>query len=307
MKLERIIFASDLHSNYIQFWPIASRVWKHVTGARPTLFFVAPVDTPIEKVEGCDIIYVPPFAGLPTCFIAQTIRLLAPAWFPEQVCAIADIDLFMINRGFFPSHLQQHTIDKLVILNRYPAEDVPRPSLCYHIAQGKVFADIFGLKPGPKDFQLEILPILQRWYQTKNGQWGTDEIIMHEKVAGFRKSNPGRVVEIFTPNLWKRPIRSVSHYAGFKVNTSKLKDYVEVEPPYPYQLNRAAIHKLVKLFLPNLNLDEIKVLQRGIQIKNRHPHKSIQGEPRTLDVTNSRLRQLRHGIKRQTYVLRKNV
>ena len=295
MRLDRIIFASDLHSNYIQFWPITSRIWRYVTGARPTLFFVAPIGTPIDQVEGCDVIHVPPFPDLPTCFIAQTIRLLAPSWFPNEVCAIADIDLFMINRTFFPTHLQQHASDKLVILNRYPAEDVARPSLCYHVSSGKVFAELFQVKPGPKDMQTEIFPILQQWYQTKKGQWATDEMIMHEKVGVFKKNHPQQVVEFFTPNLWKKPTRSVSHYAGFKVNTSKLRDYVEVEPPYPYEMNKSVIHQVVRMFLPGINLDEIRVLQKGVQKQNRHPHKSVNGQARVLNVTassESRLRRL---------------
>jgi hypothetical protein len=275
MKLDRIILASDLNANYIQFWPLVSRVWRHVTGARPTLFFVAPLDTPIEQVEGCDIIYVPPPPDLPPCFVAQTIRLLAPSWFPEDVCVVSDIDLMVVKPHFFPSHIEKYDLDQMVILNRYLPK-IDRPSLSYHVAQGKFWARLFDVAPGPKDWSM-IFEQLRKWHTEYAGQWATDEIILHEHVTAMKKKNSQSIVQHFTPHLWYKPFYSVTHYyREFSMDHSKLFQYLEVEPPGPYLQHRHRIHSILQALLPKLPLDQVKVLQTGIVRKNRHPIKQAE-------------------------------
>jgi len=276
MKLDRIVFACDLNANYIQFWPLVSRVWAYVTGARPTLFFIAPLNTPIENVPGSEIIYVPPPPDIPTCFIAQTIRLLAPTWFPNQVCVVSDIDLMVVNRSFFPRHIGDKPSDALVILNRYPP-DIGHCSLSYHVARGSTFAKVFQVPEGPKEMGT-VMDLLRQWYKNGQGQWGTDESVIYQKTREFQQKNPGKVIEIFTPNLWKNPFLSVTHYAKFQLNPRRISQYIEVEPPYPYLANRNVIHAVLGRLLPQLDLSQIKVLQPGVVRPNRHPHKSVSGQ-----------------------------
>jgi hypothetical protein len=277
MKLDRIILASDLNANYIQFWPLVSRVWQYVTGAKPTLFFIAPLDTPIEKVNGCDIIYVPPPPDLPPCFVAQTIRLLAPSWFPEEVCVVSDIDLMVVKPHFFPGHIGKYHTDQMVILNRYTAPQmVARPSLSYHVAQGKFWARLFHLTPGPQDWSV-IFDQLRKWHRQYAGQWSTDEIILHEHVRHMQKQAPQSIVVIPTPHLWYRPHYSVTHYRGFQMDQSKLQQYIEVEPPAPYLKHRPQIHSVLQKLLPQFSVEQIPVVQSGVVRKNRHPSKQTEG------------------------------
>ena len=276
MKLDRIILASDLNANYIQFWPLVSRVWLHVTGARPTLFFVAPPDTPIEKIDGCDIIFVPPPPDLPPCFVAQTIRLLAPSWFPDDVCVVSDIDLMVVKPHFFPSHLARYNTEQMVILNRYTPQ-VSRPSLSYHVAQGKFWARLFTVATGPKEWPA-VFNILRQWHLQYAGQWATDEIILHDHVSAVQKKEPKSIVQIFTPHLWYKPYYSVTHwYRNFGMDDTKLFQYIEVEPPGPYLQHKHSIHIILQKLLPRFDLKSIEVLQPGIARPNRHPIKKMGG------------------------------
>ncbi len=273
MRLDRVLFASDLHANYIQFWPLVSRVWQHVTGAKPTLFFVAPPGTAIEHVPGCEIIFVSPPTDLPTCFVAQTIRLLAPLWFPNEVCVISDIDMMVVQPGFLSSYIRQHAATKLVCLNRYPAK-IGRCSMCYHIGTGATFARLWDEPASGAPTWPHVFDRLRQFHQAQTGQWATDELVLHEAVTRFKAKEPHTVVQVFVPNLWENSTRCLTHYKGFKFNPREAARYVEIEPPYPYVTHRAAIHAALRAILPTFSTASIAVTQLGVERTNRHPIKS---------------------------------
>lgn len=274
MKLDRVIFSSDLNSNYIQFWPLTWRIWKHVTGARPTLFFIAPANTVIEKSPDCDIIYVPQQNGLPTCFIAQCIRLLAPLWFPNDVCVISDVDLFMLSKTFFTSRIQRFPQTDLVVLNRYTPK-VKRNSLCYHIGLGSTFAKLFNLPPRAPTWQT-VFEMLGRWHGMKKGAWATDETIMNDRVRAYRQRG-GKIQMQHTPDMWGTGSKlCLSHYQGFKFDATMLNRYIEMEPPFPYVAHKGIIDGILARVpsLKDLPLTNIPLQQRGVTRPNRHPMKN---------------------------------
>jgi hypothetical protein len=278
MRLTRIVFASDFHENYIQFWGLTSRVWRHVTGAKPTLFLVGNESDAIVDIPFTDVIRVPkePFEGLPTCFVAQMIRLLAPIWFPFDTCVIADIDLLVLQNQFFTKYLKDVNPSQLVVLNRYN-HTVSHSSLCYHIATGKTFSELFDVKlpMTPSHRWALMADLCQKWWTEKKGQWSTDEMILHQHVDAFRKKFPTRVTVHNTPELWANPTHTVSHYQGFKFDPSRSNRYIEMEPPFPYVQHREQIHAVLRRLLPALfpELDTAPLSHSGHPGTNRHPHK----------------------------------
>ena len=270
MKIDRVIFASNTNSNYIQFWPLVARVWRHTTGARPTLFFVAAPGTPIEHIPNTDIVYIPPPNDLPSCFVAQCIRLLAPLWFPNEVCVLCDIDLLMVSSTFFPQYLANVGRNDLAIINRYTG-NVKHNSLCYHVGLGSTFAKVFRLPPTVPAWSR----ILKKWYAERNGRWNTDERVLFDHV---KSQNSVRVAKFSSSGIWgPGASRSLTHYNGFQFNSLRAKSYVEVEPPFPYMAHRARIDDIVKTILPQLatEISSIRVMQMGVGgTVHRHPLKS---------------------------------
>lgn len=267
---QRVIFASDLHANYIQFWPLTRAVWKHVTGMNTTLIFIAPEDTLIDHPE--DVIYFPPIDGIPTCFIAQHIRLLAPLLYPDEVCVISDIDTLMLADNFFTKYLAHIPDTHMAILDRYPA-DVARPSLCYHVAKGNVFSQIFQL-PCTNDLSTYVR-LLHTWYGLHNGKWVSDEIILHELT-----SNNNLCTRISTPGLWSGSTNAtISHYNHMKYDPRHINQYIEFEPVYPYMQHKVLIDSIICRRLPALIpiITNLQVSQHGVVQHNRHPHKDNSG------------------------------
>lgn len=277
MKLDRVIFASDLNANYIQFWPLTARVWAHLTGARPTLFLVAPPGTPIEKPPGSDVIEVVPPPDLETCFVAQTLRLLAPALFPKEVCIVSDIDMLVLRSDYVDRYIRNAPQDHLVIMNRYP-EDIGRRSMCYHIGLGSTFADVLGIPKGRQSLS-GWFDILRSWRDNRHGDWATDEQVLNEAVDSWAQlpENSSRLNVHYVPNVWKHNKFCISHYVGFKYDPRKASSYLEMEPPYPYVRHKDAIHRILRDLIPSLDLSQVQIQQAGETRPNRHPHKKPGG------------------------------
>jgi len=261
MKPQRVIFASDLNANYIQFWPLTRAIWKHTTGLKTTLIFVAPHGTPINHLE--DVVYFEPPSALPTCFVAQHIRILAPLLFPNEICIVADIDTMMISKTFFTQYLSPIPDNRMAILNRYPA-DIGRPSMCYHVAKGSIFGELLKCTSfGGSTTKLK------EWHGAFGGQWATDELIMHKMCA----QHASRCTVVYTPHLWSGSnILCISHYRGMTYSLAKLGQYIELEPSYPYLMHKNMIDNLVHKLLPRLG-SLITPVQKGISKTNRHPIK----------------------------------
>jgi len=276
MRVARILFASDLNANYIQFWPVAARVWHYSTGAIPTLFFVAPENTPIERPEPCEIRYIDPkhFPGIPTDFLAQMIRLFGACWFPGDVCLISDIDLFVVKKSFLPNYIGNIPDSTFCVLNRYPSS-MGRYSMCYQIGQGKLFAEILGMSPSPS--WSVLAQKLKSIYTQNQGKWSSDEIFWTGVFSAWSQKNQGRFRIIFTPGLWgANTSQTVSHYHGFQYNRAKKEQYIEVEPPFPFLGKKAQIGNILNDLTPGLGVDflQLPVQQSGIVRVNRHPFKN---------------------------------
>lgn len=296
MKITRIIFGCNMNSNYIQFWNLAKYLWKKTLGPAviPTLIFIAPPDTPIDNIPGSDQVIYFPISNhhhLPSCFIAQCIRLLAPCYFPQDICIIVDIDLFVIHPTFIQSFIENITQpNMLVMLNRYP-KNIRHHSLCYHIASGETFQRIMKYTPESKTMDLDrnmIYNILHSWYTLyHNGSWNTDELVLHTHVSKYPKH---LIIQHNIPQLWGGDKLTISHYGTFQLDKNNLKQYIEFEPPYPLLNNISDIQKILSE-LQLLQLDSLpnwtNMKQTGYIEKNRHPLKKMNGIQKHIKIIES--------------------
>lgn len=207
IKIDRVILSSNENLDYLEYWPLASRAWKKL-GFMPTLILVTEDSIAADTTYG-DVVRFKPIPHISTVFQAQCIRLLAPAWFPDDICVIADIDLLPVDPNFFVEPLSTIPDDAFVVY-RQPYADESRYFMCFNVARGDVFADVFGILPcryrgslqsncmryssrkaAAKSSEYffddnEIRILLHTWWNETGGAWITDEKMLYRYIHNWR-------------------------------------------------------------------------------------------------------------------------
>ena len=167
MKISKAIFGVD-NSYFLEFWPVQAKICKELLNIEPVLFYICDEDSDfyndgiglvkkIKKVKdlktGNDV-----HTGLLACIV----RMYGTKYFPNDVCLTCDLDMLMINRGYFIDQVKNFDDDSLVIYSS-DAYDLKRPEALelfqrepfpftqemynypYNAAKGSVFNKILDL------------------------------------------------------------------------------------------------------------------------------------------------------------------
>lgn len=179
MIIDRAIVSSDANPYYLDFWPIVAKAWNHI-GIKPTLALIANKNVKVDETIG-DVIRFEPIAGVPDGLYAQTIRLLLPIYFEQEVSIISDIDMIPLNKSYFISTTQAIPDTMFVVFRdkAYWAQAEQYP-MCYNAAKGATFKEIFGVN------SIEDIPAqITKWAQLNLG-WSTDEIILYKYLTNWK-------------------------------------------------------------------------------------------------------------------------
>lgn len=209
-KIDRAILAVNDNPNYYEYWQVVAEAWKRL-GVAPTLVFVAHANVPIDENCGT-VIRFQPIDGVDTVFQAQCIRLLAPAWFPDDVCIISDIDLIPMDPDIFLNSVKNLPDDAFVVYRqKYGTAEWPRYPICFNAAKGSIFAEIFGVdtRPGKRDMSINnalsrsvkkentalssfynvrtVRDKLISWWLETDHAWVTDERMLYQHIHRWRE------------------------------------------------------------------------------------------------------------------------
>ncbi len=183
LQLDRVILASDANPTYLQFWPLVARAWQQLIGVRPTLILIADEDVKVDETVG-DVIRLKPISGVPTATYAQCVRLLAPAYFEDEVCIISDIDMLPLNRDYFFDSIQDIPDDSFVVYrDKAYGPGSKRFPMCYNAGKGSVFKSIFRFN------SVTHIPILIKAWVEKGLGWHTDEILLTAYIRNWQGLN----------------------------------------------------------------------------------------------------------------------
>lgn len=266
-KLDRVILATDANPMYLEFWPVAAKVWQQVTGLRPTLALVADSSVVIDETLG-DVIRFEPIPGISTSLQAQVIRLLLPAFFPNDGCLLSDIDMIPLQKNYFINSVINVPDDFFVVYRNlaYNDQDNHYP-MCYNAAKGRVFADIFGVteigantRGGNRAHNLHnikikirkivtqwanfleranIKEIMAQWASMGHG-WNTDEFCLTQGLKNWRH--------------YQTHVIKLNHSVGPRVDRSRWKydlrwlqlgGYIDSHMLRPYAQYKTEIDLLV--------------------------------------------------------------
>jgi hypothetical protein len=233
LVIDRAIVASDANHDYLDFWPIVAKAWARL-GIKPTLALIANNHVQVDESLG-DVIRFDPIPGVSNALYAQTIRLLLPILFENEVCLISDIDMIPISQTYYQGSISTIANDKFVV---YRDATPTQYKMCYNVAKGSIFQEIFGIKE--KD---EIPFLIKQWAERKMG-WATDELLLYEYLHNWKDFNTRCV------RLQHSESRRIDR-ANWRYDASRLKAgyYIDCHSLRPYEKFKTEIDALVSEFL----------------------------------------------------------
>lgn len=232
---ERVILASDLNQNYIQFWPHVAHWWRNIVGIQKITFAViGGIAGSYAADDNTDIVYIPRIGSVASALHAQTIRLLLPTLYPEEVCIISDVDMIPLSSAFFLQSGKEVPNDHLLIYHLYPeslgAEYFERYPMCYIAGTGKTFHEIFSVS-----HLWEFEAVIKQWAE-RNWGFATDEKILYATVNAWNAFN-SRVTIVHDPTFYEHRLSKIQ---ALNVDPKKLCAgfYFDGHCPRPYATHK---------------------------------------------------------------------
>jgi hypothetical protein len=238
--LDRVILSSNDNPLYLEFWPYAAKAWTQLIGIKPTLALIGDETVHVDESLG-DVIRFKPLPGVPTGLHAQLIRLLLPAYFPNDGCIISDIDQLPINKSYFIDQVRDISNNKFVIYNNLAyGPDAQRFAMCYVAALGKTFKEVFNIP------DITCIPqIIKQWAEKKLG-FDTDEFLLYNYVTSWQDYTT-RCVKL-NDNLGPWSNRRIQRYLWYyDKQLLKNKYYVDACLIRPYREYKKDLDTLAQL------------------------------------------------------------
>jgi hypothetical protein len=283
MIVEKAIIAVDKNPVYREYWPLVAQAWKRI-GIEPVVMdcltaVERKTTVPLDHSHGEVIPFEIPYElANQTAFVAQCIRLLAPACFFSEttICLMSDMDIIPLSSSYFHhSLIQQERNDKFLVLR--PFNKIPEGQnqnyhetqipMCYNVASSATWKTLFHFRDHKP---LETEGILQQrliaWNKNKK-EWTSDQQFLREYIDHFANDpiNSGRVIELGdtalqfkridrASDLFRAPYKDnlLSIFQNYPNIVSQIRECADFHLPRPLQEFRNAIASIQTLFsIPN--------------------------------------------------------
>jgi hypothetical protein len=129
--------------------------------------------------------------GIKTSFQSQIARIYVTSLFPNNTLLISDIDMFPLSKKYFTDFAELGEDNQLLIYtaDAYEYNDQMRYPMCYNLAKGITYSEIFDLNCTFHDF-------VNRIYSLKyEPLWDSDELYLGMCINNFEKINKDRVLK----------------------------------------------------------------------------------------------------------------
>jgi len=247
MKIDFVLTAGNLNHHYLQLFPLIHQVWKKRFNLICKLVLVADeIPNYLIKFKD-DIILFKPLEDLNNIFVAQVIRLLYPALFPEKIILITDLDILPAKKDYFLKPIEYlHNDTFVTYTDRYKKQKMY--AICYNVAKGSVFRKMFSVETTD-----DIINKLKEWYHPEyNGKknclgWYTDQkqlFINFEKYNGYKISLSDK--DIGYKRLNNRARDKEYIIKNFDEIIKNLESYSDIHCIKPFSKTKGVLNKMVK-------------------------------------------------------------
>lgn len=243
MKIDRVILASNENQNYLDFWPIVSDAWERL-GVKPTLIYTGK-----EKIKLPGEVFNFYIKDVDPVFVAQNIRILAPALFPDENCITSDIDDLPLSKKYFVENVIDIP-DHMFVIYRWGFITKTMIPICWTLAKGATWSEIFNIKD-----ENDIIKKIINWYpinyQKGNENWYTDQLKLKKFIGKFDKKYPNRVIFFNDQYLhFNRIDRDEIESVIYNLENNNV-EYSDYHMPIPYNQYKEVIEKIYKLSIQN--------------------------------------------------------
>lgn len=234
MKIKYALVGSNKNPDFLDFWPIISKVWKTRFDVIPVLGLITEEESEIISTNDGLVIKIKKSNLLSEIQQSQLVRLFLPK-FLDGVCIVSDIDMIPISKKYFIDNISQYEDKDFLILSSHHEQTLGTNQypMCYVVGHSKVFHEIFDLNESWDQF-LSSVP---------NFGWFSDQVFLYNKVKNSNYTHVKFPYREFGANI-KRIDRSDWNY-----NTELLQSdyYIDSHLLRPYKPNEIEINKLINL------------------------------------------------------------
>ena len=238
MKISKVIITSTLDKTYLDYWPIVEEAWRKLE-IEPILYLIT--DKKYNKVQSQNF-YI---KKIHPVFIAQNLRMLIPAIYPDDVCLLSDIDMMPLSKDYFQGSIKDIEDNNFFVYRANATPDNMLP-ICWNVALGSTWSEVFSIK-NLDDITSKLIEWYPKNYKPYKKNWYVDQIKLKEYLSIFELSNSNRVVYRKDEDLnFKRLNRDSleKDFAGFK---NEQGSYVDFHMPRPFLRNQALIDEVLNL------------------------------------------------------------
>jgi len=243
MKVDRVILASNANPDYLDFWPIVSDAWNRL-GVKPLLIYTGEqkINLPGEVMHFS-------IKDVDPVFVAQNIRILAPALFPQENCITADIDDLPLSKKYFIDNVADIP-EHMFVVYRWGFITETMIPICWTLAKGITWSQIFNIN-NDKDIVKKIVDWYPLNYRKGHKNWYTDQLKLKKYVSKFDKKFKNKVIFFNDQTLhFNRIDRDEIKSVIFNLENKKV-EYTDYHMPIPYKQYKDVIEKIYNLSIQN--------------------------------------------------------
>ena len=237
MKISKVIITSTPDKNYLDYWPLVKQSWENLD-IEPVLYVITKDSIEIQSNS-----YF--IDKLNPVFVAQNLRLLIPALYPDEVCLLSDIDMMPLSKQYFQDSISEFSEDSFVVYRSDATPDNMLP-ICWNAALGRTWGEIFSIKNIE-----DIDETLKKWYPKKykpyKKNWYIDQIKLREYLNVFEINNSERVKYFADNDLGFGRLNRDTLYDDFEEYNNQKEAYVDFHMPRPFLENEELINQVFKL------------------------------------------------------------
>ena len=258
MEIDKIIFASN-DSSYLKFWELNSEITLKKLGITPVLFHITNEDSDFYQDKYGLVKKIKQLPNYSTANQAQNVRMYATKYFPEEVCLISDIDMFLFNIDYLNKNVKDIDEDSLVILNS-DAYDPTRPectgvfsgpdtyAICHNMGKGKTFNKILNTYIPFKDYMENV--------ESMGSQGNNDELYYGKMVNSqtdvtVHKIKRGYCTDFWAPNRLEKfhfKQKDLPHNLSV-LGHIDISSFIDCHCPTPFETYESLIYKIKNLIL----------------------------------------------------------